>query len=251
MVLPQAYETEFERMLNSVAEAATDPAVPLVPFWPIRGAAYDRRLMVIGRSVNGWVEDWTPTQLRAPATRRAAVARMRSDAEPTDRCRMGWVTDLWDNRSGYNTHRSALWRVLRRIVLADSSDVDVDRWSSALAWTNLYKVSPGAGWNPGADLQRVQRPAAVELLAMEIEAFAPRRILAMTGSWITPFAEGIGLKVAPRSGLVEGVGDLMGHPCVVAKHPMAKPEGRLVAEVLAGFADLGVPFNHVGSSPPI
>jgi len=23
-------------------------------------------------------------------------------------------------------------------------------------WTNLYKVSPGAGWNPGADLQRVQ-----------------------------------------------------------------------------------------------
>jgi hypothetical protein len=123
---------------------------------------------------------------------------------------------------------------------------DTDHWSSLLVWTNLYKVSPGAGWNPGAELQRAQRRSAMELLAMEIETFAPARVLALTGSWIAPFADGIGLRVTPRSGLVEGVGELMGRPCVVAKHPMGKPEGPFVTEVLRGFADLGKP---IGGAP--
>jgi hypothetical protein len=244
--LPAAYDRLFDRMLREVATAPTDPDVPLIPFWPIRGAAYDGRLMVIGRSVNGWVEDWTPRQLRDDDVRHAAVAWMRADAEPADGCRMGWVTDLWNAPSGYNTHRSALWRVLRRIILADPTGVDADHWSSLLAWTNLYKVSPGAGWNPGADLQRAQRQFAMELLALEIEAFAPQRILAMTGTWIAPFADGLRLRVEPRSGLVEGVGELLGRPCVVAKHPMAKPEDRFVASVLAAFAAIGAP---IGGSP--
>src|ERR1035437_1348527 len=53
-VLSQSYETIFERTLKEVASAATDLDVPLVPFWPIRGAVYDGSLLVIGRSVNGW-----------------------------------------------------------------------------------------------------------------------------------------------------------------------------------------------------
>lgn len=246
MTLPTAYDVLFERMLREVAAASIDLDVPLVPFWPLRGAAYDGRLLVIGRSVNGWVEDWTARQLRDDDVRHAAVAWMRADAEPADGCRMGWVTDIWDARTGYNTHRSALWRVLRRIILADPTGIDADHWSSHLAWTNLYKVSPGAGWNPGADLQRAQRHSAMELLALEIEAFAPQRILALTGTWIAPFAAGLGLKVELRPGLVEGVGELLGRPCVVAKHPMAKPEGPFVAEVLVGFAELGLPMNPEG-----
>ena len=244
MALPLAYERTFERTLEEVALAATDLDVPLVPFWPLRGAAYDGRLLVIGRSVNGWVDDWTPRQLRDEAVRRSAVARMRADAEPEEGCRMRWVTDLWGARDGYRTSRSAFWRVLRRILLSDPTGVDGDHWSSHLVWTNLYKVSPGAGWNPGADLQRAQRRSAVELLGLEIEAFAPQRILALTGGWIDPFADGLGLRVTRRSGLVEGVGELMGRPCVVAKHPMAKPEGLFVTEVLRGFAELRVPIGH-------
>lgn len=244
MALPLVYERTFERMLQEAAQAATDLDVPLVPFWPIRGAAYDGRLLVIGRSVNGWVEDWTARQLRDGDVLSAAVAWVRADAEPADGCRMRWVTDLWDARTGYNTHRSALWRVLRRIILADPTGVDADHWSSHLAWTNLYKVSPGAGWNPGADLQRAQRQSAMELLALEIESFAPQRILALTGTWIAPFAAGLGLEVELRTGLVEGVGKLLGRPCVVTKHPMAKPEDPFVAEVLGGFAELGLPMNR-------
>jgi hypothetical protein len=130
-------------------------------------------------------------------------------------------------------------------VLSDpSARADDDRWSSRLAWTNLYKVSPAFGWNPGADLQRAQRGSAIELLRLEVEEFAPRRILALTGAgWIDPFSGGLGLRLDARPGLIEGVGELGRCAWVVAKHPMTKPEDRFVSEVLAAFADVGAPFG--------
>jgi hypothetical protein len=231
-------------MLGRVALAATDPDVPLVPFWPLRGAKYDGGLLVIGRSVNGWVDDWTARRLADPAARRAAVEWLRSDAEPADRCRMLWVTELWGAKSGYSTARSAFWRVLRRIVLSDPAVVpDEAQWPSHLVWTNLYKVSPGAGWNPMANLQRAQRHDAIELLKLEMAEFAPRRALALTGGWIDPFIGDLGLSLASRSGLVEGIDRRDGAAWVVAKHPMGKPEDRFVAEVQHAFADLGTPIG--------
>ena len=216
-MLSAAYAATFERMLESVA-AATDPDVPLVPFWPLRGADYERELLVIGRSVNGWVEDWTGRELAEGRVRRAAVEHLRADAEPTEGCRMRWVTDLWGPGQGYRTSRSAFWRVLRRIVLTDpTSGIDPARWSSRLVWTNLYKVAPAAGWNPGADLQRAQRASASDLLRIEIEEFAPRRVLALTGSWIDPFVDPLGLSLDPRAGWVERVGISAGRAWVVAK----------------------------------
>ena len=240
-MLSRDYEIVFERTLEDVALAARDLDVPLVPFWPLRGVAYDGGLLAIGRSVNGWIEDWTPRQLRDPAVRRSAVERMRSDAESMVGCRMRWVTDLWDAKEGYNTHRSAFWRVLRRLVTQDPGPGD-DRWSSRLVWTNLYKVAPAAGWNPGADLQRAQRRAANELLRREVEEFAPRRVLALTGGWIGPFTHELGLALRARPGLVEGVAERDGCAWVVAKHPMGKPEDGFVSEVSAAFAELGAPL---------
>jgi hypothetical protein len=53
MTLSPEYAATFEQMLAEVAAAARDLDIPLVPFWPIRGAEYDGELLVIGRSVNG------------------------------------------------------------------------------------------------------------------------------------------------------------------------------------------------------
>jgi hypothetical protein len=161
---------------------------------------------------------WPAGQLRRPEVRVAAVAWLRAAAEPEDRSRMSWVVELWGARMGYNTRRSAFWRVLRSL-LADMDGVDSEHWSDSLAWTNLYKASP-EGWNPGAPLKRAQRPDAAELLRLEVAAFAPARILALTGGWIGPFAERLELDVRRQDGLVEAVGYAMGRPCVVAAHPM-------------------------------
>jgi hypothetical protein len=149
---------------------------------------------------------------------------------------MAWVTDLWGATTGYNTRRSAFWRAMRRISSGDDPAPD---WPGRLAWTNLYKVSPAAGWNPGGDLQRAQRPLTLQLLLLELAELAPRRVLALTGNWIGPFVDGLGLKLEARSGLVEFVGHGSGRAWVVAKHPMGKPGDLFVREVRRAFADLG------------
>lgn len=236
MALSIEYEAIYERMLTEVADATTEPDVPLVPFWPLRGAAYDGELLLIGRSVNGWVDDWTARQLRDPSVRRQTVEWLRQNAEPATGDRMGWVTELWGASTGYSTRRSAFWRVVRRISGGDNPPAD---WPSRLTWTNLYKVSPAAGWNPGADLQRAQRQSAIELLRREIAELRPRRILALTGNWIAPFADALGLGFQPGPGLVEGALEVDGCAWVIAKHPMRKPEGPFVAEVRSAFDELG------------
>lgn len=239
--LPNTYVQAFDHMLARVAEVTLDPRLPLVPFWPLRGRAYDGELLIIGRSVNGWVDDWTVGQLRDQLQREEALRWLRADAEPADRDRMGWVTDLWGSTAGYSTSRSAFWRVARRISGGEDAPPD---WPSRIAWTNLYKVSPAAGWNPGADLQRAQRQAAGELLAEELRVLAPRRVLAMTGlNWLRPFVDVLGLHLNAREGLVDAVGLDSGRSWVVAKHPMTKPQDRFVSEVRQAFAELASPLQ--------
>lgn len=235
--LSAAYEADFDRMLADVA-AATEPDIRLVPFWPIRGASSDGQLLVIGRSVNGWVREWKAGELRDPVERASAVAWMRLDAEPSGRDRMRWVLDGWGATSGYNTRKSAFWRVLSRLVPGGPAG----DWPSCLVWTNLYKVSPAAGWGPEADLQQAQRGAAIELLRLELQTFSPSRVLALTGPFINPFKKDLDLNLEPRAGLVQGIGERDGAAWVVAKHPMAKPGDRFVDEVSKAFSELGRPL---------
>jgi hypothetical protein len=240
VALPDRYDQLYERLLADAAGAATNPGAEVTPFWPIIGWKYDGSLMVVGRSVNGWIENWPVGQLAEPSVRQQVVRTMRTDAEREDRCRMLWVTELAGKTAHrYNTNRSAFWRVLRSLTL-QLTPADPADWPSNLAWSNLYKLAPAAGWNPGADLQRAQRESAAALLAAEIEALKPARLIALTGRWwIAPFAESLGMSITWRDGLVEGVRTYGATRVVVARHPMGKPRERLVAEVLAAFGELG------------
>ena len=97
-------------------------------------------------------------------------------------------------------------------------------------------------------MQRAQRRGAIELLRLEIDEFAPRRVLALTGNWIDPFVSDLGLSLESRSGLVESVGTVGGRAWVVARHPMGKPEKRWVQEVLDSFGELGRPSADLAST---
>jgi hypothetical protein len=229
------YDVVYERMLEQVASAQAVPIAPVTPFWPLIGWKYDGSLMVVGRSVNGWIDDWPIGDLEEPVARAAIIREMRADAERSDRCRMLWVTDAAGRGGNYNTRRSAFWRVLHELALHYTGAAEED-WPSNLAWTNLFKVAPAAGWNPGADLQRAQRDAAAALLRIEIETLQPRRLLALTGRWwIGSFLETLGAEVTWREGLVEGVGRHGDTALVIAKHPMTKPHSAFVQEVRAAF----------------
>ena len=237
--MPPAYDDIYERLVGNVAAARIQSTAEVTPFWPIAGWKYDGSLMVIGRSVNGWIENWAIDQLQDPGERRRLIDQTRDDAEPTDRCRMLWVTDL-GGRTGhrYNTNRSAFWRVLRSLS-TDVLGADAADWPSSLAWTNLYKLAPAGGWNPAADLQVAQREAAIALLRMEIETLRPRRILALTGgNWFWPFREAVADELQWREGLVVGVAGRGSSAVVVARHPMKKPHDAFVREVRGAFSDL-------------
>ncbi|CAN5581106.1 hypothetical protein BH23CHL7_BH23CHL7_15970 [soil metagenome] len=235
-VMPPAYDELYAQLLADAASAARVPEAEVTPFWPIAGWKFDGSLLAVGRSVNGWVHNWRIGELREASTRHVLMDQARRDAEPTDRCRMLWVTDLAGRTSHpYNTNRSAFWRVLRETV-SSVIEVDATDWPSHLAWTNLYKLAPAAGWNPGADLQLAQRGAAIRLLEAEIAALRPRRILFLTGRWwAEPLATSLGMDIEWTTGLVEGAGRYRAAQVVVAKHPMGKPHRELVAQVLGAF----------------
>lgn len=146
---------------------------------------------------------------------------------------------------GYNTRRSAFWRVIRLVVGELHIDnMENDGWPSRLVWSNLYKISPAAGGNPGTALQRAQFHGCAQLLFREIENYRPQRILFLTGyHWVEPFLRQVRCDCVMQDGqLVQAVGHITcgDHTtvCVVACHPQGQKEQNWVNAVMAAFNDL-------------
>ena len=108
-------------------------------------------------------------------------------------------------------------------------------WSSRLAWTNLTKLAPWEGGNPGGGLLDVQRRTGPGLLAIEVDTWKPEVVLVLTGRWwVEPFVRSLGLDVDWRDGLAERVPSDGERPWVTAPHPQGKPRA-LWDEVLAAL----------------
>jgi hypothetical protein len=153
---------------------------------------------------------------------------------------MLWVSRCWGATDGYNTRKSAFWRVIRATVgRLGVADIGAPTWPSFIAWSNLYKISPGAGGNPSSALADAQLAKCIEILRTEIQAWAPRRVLFLTGQWwAKPFLDGLGFAPGSDPPLepVEASGTIFnGARAVVGPHPQAKPEGPLVASIVGAF----------------
>ncbi len=182
--------------------------------------------------MNGWIDRWEPEDPRSPA-QLAAIAR-RTGEGTVDGCPMGWVLARWGKRDGgYDTARSQYWQTARRIVTALVPGSDGD-WPSRLAWTNLAKVAPYAGGNPGSASLRIQRgDAGTALFAREVEELAPRRLVTLTDRWwFAPFAAALGVDLEERQGLVETVGHRGDTRIVVAVHPMTRSPAAVADAIL-------------------
>lgn len=220
------------------------PASEITGFLAMAGRAYDRRLMVMGRAVNGWGEGILPAAVATTdaATRYARRVQDSVAPGPNGECPMRWVTDSWGAPCGeYNTKRSAFWRAVRGVVArVGMADVEQPEWPSQLVWSNLYKVSPACRGNPSGGLRQIQLPGCLELLRLEVVTYGPRHLLLLTGNdWAAPFLAAIGCSVHGGTGLsyVEWFGTCSlggGHQmrCVVAAHPQGKPSAQWLQEVL-------------------
>ena len=226
-----------EEILRPIGEASGMPK--LCGFLACKGKLYDGGLMVVGRAVNGWAGDISLGEI-ASAENRQRFAKEVVGSSQGGNGPMQWVLDGWGSTTGYNTNRSAFWRVIKQVTREVCTGANEDDWASHLVWSNLYKVAPSEGGNPTEQQMEAQFEGCKKLLQREIEDFAPSRMLFLTGwGWAKWFLEELGV-VPAKTAHVEATGRLRtgeGRSCatVVASHPQGKPQEPWVAEVLAAF----------------
>ncbi|AWC22663.1 hypothetical protein CO731_02127 [Aminobacter sp. MSH1] len=237
------------RILSEICSAIGATATKLSDsrlsgFLAMKGGSYDGDLMWVGRAVNGWGPlGRTPSELDAIGAVDGFVQQtFESVTKPGSEdhaCPMRWVTDHWgSDKHRYNTKTSAFWRTARR-VLAETCEVAAEAvdWPSRLIWSNLYKIAPTAGGNPGGKLAAVQLNGCRRLLALEVTTYRPRRLVFATGmDWAHAFLDPAMFHQTSKDSDPVVSGDILVEGMatgrfVVAKHPMGKDENRWVAEV--------------------
>lgn len=134
------------------------------------------KILVVGKATNGWVTDSRDLGVLFDERGKDRIFNRESQ--------MVWVKEEQGGK-GYNTNRSAFWRVVRRV----SSDIlSEEDWYNRIAWTNLYKVSFQKG-NPNKALMSGQFWYCVEILKTELEFFQPDIVLFFTSDWEKPFLD--------------------------------------------------------------
>ena len=132
-------------------------------------------LLFIGKAVNGWVTNETNVE--------KLFDQENSDRIFARKDQMEWVDNLSGNTKGYNTRKSAFWRVIKKVAMSYYPQ----KWYSNIAWSNLYKIAPWEGGNPNTKLQKVQQKYCFEILKKEIEVLSPDYIIMLTSGWEWPF----------------------------------------------------------------
>ena len=192
----------------------------------------DVRMMLVGRAVNGWPEEYD-----------------FSSAEEFSNCAMGYMNDSsrWEwveNNNGrltakgnseYSLERSRFWNYSRDIFkqLTNEPEDDSRIWMDNILWSNLYRLSPENG-NPGGRSQKKQKEVCLKILNAEVEYFKPTHILFVTGyDWMF---EDIRKKLTKISGkYVEAVGNLSGAKAVIVKRPERVGKEGYVKECIEAF----------------
>lgn len=222
----------YSDLLEGIA-TETRVSEPLCLFTTHVGRKFNRELLVCGRAPNGGDPAWTVADVATPKGRQTAIdSTLALRAESP--CSMEWITDWWRPDAPYNTARSAFWRVSRAMTTHFGIAPELPRWSSYLAWTNLYRVAPASRGNPSSRLQRAQLDWCIRAIHEELDGLRPKRLLVMAGSdWAAPFLRSASIDWQPPSGLLQA----WGHwslssggtvSVVIAKQPERKPHQKFV-----------------------
>jgi len=137
----------------------------------------DKGLLFIGKSVNGWITNDQNVDKLFDKNNPERIFE-RND-------QMEWVNNLSGNTKGYNTRKSAFWRLIINVT----KSYYPEKWYSHIAWTNLYKIAPWNGGNPNSKLQTQQRKYSFEILQKEIKILSPEYVIMLTSGWEWTFLD--------------------------------------------------------------
>lgn len=144
-------------------------------FFPQDGEDYQKEIVVIGRACNGYITSSLNIHTLFGTSEEAIVNR---------KDQMKWVEDCAGNKDGYNTNKSAFWRVTKRIA----QKFYPNNWYSCIAWSNVCKIAPWKGGNPNNALYYAQLESCKKIFEEEVRQLSPKFVIMFTGEdWAKDF----------------------------------------------------------------
>jgi hypothetical protein len=191
------------------------------------GKKHSGKLLVVGRAPNGWGKSINKNSLED------CQGLLDSLIPSIYSTNLDWVDKCWGATKGYNTKKSAFWRVSR--MLAKNFASDSKDCIDHICWSNLYKISPEEG-NPSNRLMTIQFDHCVEILRSEIKHSGAENVIFLTGyGWASPFLKCLNIPNQINSNpyaFIEFASSFEGVNYVVGQHPQGKPEKPHCGEIL-------------------
>ena len=181
-------------------------------------------ILFVGRAVNGWVTDSEDIVKLFDSEERIFA---RED-------QMQWVENLAGNEYGYNTNKSAFWRVVKGVAVKYYDT----NWSTHIAWSNLCKASPFDGGNPSDGMFYAQLETCHKILKAEIDFLHPKVVILLTGEdWANSylcFLNGGSTKSKvelPWNDSTIKIYEIEKTKYILSLHPQGKPEDSHVESI--------------------
>ena len=192
------YTELYKKLYEAVYEGQNKyKDTDLSNFVAMRGSRYKesnaKRLMVVGRAVNGWGKSIDISSADAYANSACELFKNENRFTSKDEWNMKNTNDNpyseYTTKSGktkkYYLSNSPFWSATRDIWYKLSGEEKSD-WYEDIVWNNIYKVAPMEGGNPSTNLIYAQAPTCVELLKEEIKLLKPTHILLVIDkSWVS------------------------------------------------------------------
>jgi len=230
-------KSKYRDLLISLKNSSYSKTKSLCFFSAQKGFQYNNNVMVVGRVVNEWGDNFQIDNLQIDS-----LLELLFESTSQDECPLEWIHQASNSGSVYNSNKSAFWRVIKNLSQVINKLDASENWASKVVWSNLYKIAPSEGGNPGDRLCEYQFENCNELLKSEIEEYQPKYIIFLTGdNWFDGFlSEHIYLNAKANTKWVDASGTLtlngFTSKFVVAKHPQGKPEDDLLREIFSELA---------------
>lgn len=223
----------YERMMHSlltykVNDETKDELCCMANY---AGSAYTGKLMIFGRAVNGWENNWNNTdQSLIPNI----LLGVDNDFQNGN---LNWVK--LQPVGKYNPKKSSFWRMSNRL---GEYFTGAKPGADGIVWSNLYKVANRTSGNPSNALKTAQLKFCQEIFFEEIAMRDPKLIVIFAGmNWAKDFVinnaiKKIDLVAFPKMlQFVEFAGEYKEKIIIVTKHPERKPEMKYFEEIKAVY----------------
>jgi hypothetical protein len=203
--LSAAFEEAYDELLALLGHHHAKLPDLVCCHWPTYQPSYAGDLLVVGQALNGWVVEAAPSTWRDAGFRRATLAEARRYGESPNA--FLWMSPRVRSRP--------FWRLVD--IVLSRANLRLEQ----IAWSNLAKVAPAAGRNPGRELLWSQHRLGGEVLRREIEELSPRLVLVISGrGYAEPFLSAAGIRPQWHAGFgLQFAGPIEGRDWIVVGHP--------------------------------